>query len=109
LLNSKNIVLPKHDKLFNQIVGLERKVARGGHDSIDHPTGSHDDISNAAAGAAFLAMSYDGVLYDDLYKGWSDNPTEPEAVEALVKKQQREQYHRDLLAKFGQPVSLLRQ
>ena len=36
LLNSKNIVLPKHDKLFNQIVGLERKVARGGHDSIDH-------------------------------------------------------------------------
>ena len=32
LLNSKNIVLPKHDKLFNQIVGLERKVARGGHD-----------------------------------------------------------------------------
>ena len=69
LLNCKNIVLPKHDKLFNQIVGLERKVARGGHDSIDHANGAHDDIANAAAGAAFLAMSYDGYLYDDLYRG----------------------------------------
>src|SRR4029077_18993659 len=107
----KTIVLPKHDKLFNQIVGLERKVARGGHDSIDHPAGAghHDDVSNAAAGAAFLAMSYDGYLYDSSYRGWQDNPTEPEAVAALVRKQQREQYHRDLMQKFGQPVAMRRE
>ena len=110
LLNSKKIVLPKHDKLFNQIVGLERKVARGGHDSIDHPTGAghHDDIANAAAGAAFLAMSYNGYLYDDHFLGWQDNPTEPEAVEALIRRQEQEKYHRELMQKFGQPVAMLR-
>ena len=77
--------------------------------SIDHPNGGHDDIANAAAGAAFLAMSYDGYLYDDLYKGWSDNPAEPEAVEALVRRQEQEKYHRELMQKFGQPVAMLRQ
>jgi hypothetical protein len=110
LLNSKRIVLPKHDRLINQIVGLERKVARGGSDSIDHPAraGCHDDISNAVAGAAFLALSYDGYLYDSSYRGWQDNPAEPASVEALIRQQQQEKYRRELMQKFGQPVSLLR-
>jgi hypothetical protein len=109
LLNSKKIVLPKHDKLFNQIVGLERKVARGGSDSIDHPAraGCHDDVANASAGAAFLAMSYNGYLYDDHYRGWQDNPAEPASVEALIKQQQAK-YRHELMQKFGQPVSMLR-
>ena len=37
LLNSGRITLPKNDRLFNQLVSLERHVARGGHDVIDHP------------------------------------------------------------------------
>jgi hypothetical protein len=31
MLNSGRIVLPKNDRLFNQLVSLERHVARGGH------------------------------------------------------------------------------
>jgi hypothetical protein len=29
---------------------LERRVARSGKDSIDHPPGGHDDVANACAG-----------------------------------------------------------
>ena len=37
LLNSGRIMLPKHDRLVSQIVGLERRVSRAGKDSFDHP------------------------------------------------------------------------
>ena len=43
MLNSGRIVLPKNDRLFGQLVSLERHVARGGHDVIDHPRDQHDD------------------------------------------------------------------
>jgi hypothetical protein len=52
LLNSGRIVLPKSDRLVNQIIGLERRVSRSGKDSIDHSPNSHDDLANAVAGAA---------------------------------------------------------
>ena len=51
ILNSGRAVLLDDDKTVNQIVGLERRVARGGRDSIDHAPGSHDDRANAVAGA----------------------------------------------------------
>jgi hypothetical protein len=54
LLNSARIVLPKSERLVNQLCGLERRVSRGGRDSIDHGRGSHDDLVNAVAGAATL-------------------------------------------------------
>jgi hypothetical protein len=34
-------------RLVAQIVGLERRTARGGRDSIDHAPGAHDDVANA--------------------------------------------------------------
>jgi hypothetical protein len=55
LLNSGQIVLPRSDRLVNQITGLERRVSRAGKDSIDHGPGGHDDLANAVAGAASLA------------------------------------------------------
>ena len=54
LLNSGRIVLPRSDRLVNQICGLERRTARSGRDSIDHGPGSHDDLANCVAGAADL-------------------------------------------------------
>ena len=39
----------------------------------------------------------------------ADNPTEPEAVAALIRRQEQEKYHRELMQKFGQPVAMLRQ
>ena len=52
LLNSERIMLPKSDRLVNQLTGLERRVSRSGRDSIDHSPGGHDDLANAVAGAA---------------------------------------------------------
>ncbi|CCE97207.1 conserved hypothetical protein [Sinorhizobium fredii HH103] len=50
MLNSKTADLLDSDRLVNQIVGLERRVNRGGKESIDHAPGGHDDLANAVAG-----------------------------------------------------------
>lgn len=51
LINSRKADLLDHPKLLQQLVGLERRVARSGKDSIDHSPGAYDDICNAVAGA----------------------------------------------------------
>jgi hypothetical protein len=51
LLNAGRIELLDAPRLLNQLAGLERRVARGGRDSVDHAPGGHDDVANAAAGA----------------------------------------------------------
>ncbi len=56
-LNSGLIELPDLPRLHQQLLGLERKTARGGRDTIDHGPGDHDDIVNAVAGACVLALS----------------------------------------------------
>ena len=50
-LNSGRIELLDVPRLAVQLAGLERRVARGGRDSIDHAPGGHDDVANAACGA----------------------------------------------------------
>ena len=54
LINSARIQLLDYPKCTNQILSLERRTARGGTDSIDHPSGAHDDLANVVAGAASL-------------------------------------------------------
>ena len=49
-VNSRKVDLLDHAKLLTQLVGLERKTARSGRDSIDHAPGAHDDVANAVAG-----------------------------------------------------------
>ena len=74
MLNSGRIVLPKNERLFNQLVSLERHVARGGHDVIDHPRDQHDDLANAAMGAAVSAGTFGGYSLELLRKAtaWDD-------------------------------------
>jgi hypothetical protein len=55
LMNSRTVELLDLPRLANQLCDLERRTARGGRDSIDHPPGGHDDIANAAMGAILLA------------------------------------------------------
>jgi hypothetical protein len=38
--------------MIGQLCSLERRTARGGRDSVDHPPGQHDDLANACAGVA---------------------------------------------------------
>lgn len=54
LMNSGKVELLDIEALINQIVSLERRVARGGRESIDHPPNGHDDIANAVAGVLSL-------------------------------------------------------
>jgi hypothetical protein len=51
LLNSDRTELIDLPRLSAQLIGLERRTARSGRDSIDHAPGGHDDVANAVAGA----------------------------------------------------------
>ncbi|ATQ66896.1 MULTISPECIES: hypothetical protein [Methylosinus] len=53
-LNAGRVELLDHPKLIEQLCSLERRTARGGRDSIDHPPQGHDDIANCVAGAINL-------------------------------------------------------
>ena len=54
-LNSRTVALLDHPRMVTQFCGLERRVARGGRDSIDHGPSGHDDVCNAVTGAVLLA------------------------------------------------------
>jgi hypothetical protein len=62
LLNSGKVELLDLPKLSAQFIGLERRTARGGRDSIDHAPGAHDDLVNAATGALLLAAGGPGPM-----------------------------------------------
>ena len=64
-LNSGRVELPPDDRLINQLIGLERRTARGGRDSIDHTPGGHDDRANVVAGLVSVAKkpAYDLELF----------------------------------------------
>jgi hypothetical protein len=49
-LNGRRVDLLDDARLVSQLVGLERRVGRGGRDSIDHSPGAHDDVANCVAG-----------------------------------------------------------
>jgi hypothetical protein len=59
MVNSRQAALLDSPRLVAQLVSLERRVGRGGRDSIDHPPGpgAHDDLANAAAGSLVTAAS----------------------------------------------------
>jgi len=55
LINSRIVELLDVARLRSQLGALERRTARGGRDSIDHPPNQHDDLANAALGALAIA------------------------------------------------------
>jgi hypothetical protein len=56
LISSRRVALLDDRKLIQQLVSLERRTARSGRDSIDHPPNQHDDLANSAAGALVFAI-----------------------------------------------------
>jgi hypothetical protein len=84
LINSCRVELLDGERSINQLCALERKTARGGRDSIDHPPGSHDDLVNAIAGAAVAASAPYG-SYDTTYSWVSgpDNGDDPDGARAF--------------------------
>lgn len=55
-LNSGRVVLLDDETMVEQLVALERRTARGGRDTVDHPVGHHDDVANAIAGVVHLTL-----------------------------------------------------
>ena len=55
LINSHLAALLDNATLMRQFIGLERRTARSGKDSIDHAPGAKDDVANAVAGVLVLA------------------------------------------------------
>lgn len=55
-LNSGRVELLDVPRLTAQLAGLERRVGRGGRDSIDHAPNARDDVANAAAGAIVATL-----------------------------------------------------
>jgi hypothetical protein len=64
MLNSNTVELPPDNQLQRELLGLERRTARGGRDSIDHSPGLHDDLANAVAGAAVYARMKSDVAFN---------------------------------------------
>jgi hypothetical protein len=69
------------------LTNLERRVARGGRDSIDHPSGSgfHDDIANAVAGVASMTVSNSGASIE-LLQRCNDTYDPDEAAERALQQ-----------------------
>ena len=78
LVNSARIQLLDIPKCNNQLLGLERRTARGGKDSIDHASGHHDDLINAVAGCASVATA----KQVDTSLAWVEGPNIDIAEEA---------------------------
>ena len=51
LFTRGEVELPPDRLLLTELAQLERRTARGGRDSVDHPPRAHDDTANAACGA----------------------------------------------------------
>jgi hypothetical protein len=68
LINSARVDLLDNPKLIAQLCALERRTARGGRDSIDHPPGGHDDLINVVAGVCATNNKYGS--YNLNYAEW---------------------------------------
>jgi len=69
-INSRMVDLVEDARLIAQIVGLERRTARGGKDSIDHAPNAQDDLANSVAGV--VATLATAKTYDSL--DWVSGP-----------------------------------
>ncbi|MCC7241206.1 MAG: hypothetical protein IT180_04720 [Acidobacteria bacterium] len=60
MVNAKQVELLDHSRTLVQLAGLQRRTGRSGKDSIDHKAYARDDVANAVAGAALLAVTSSG-------------------------------------------------
>lgn len=63
IVNSRRCSLLDSARLTHQLDSLERSVARGGRDTIDHPPNGHDDLANAAAGVIVGCLTVPAFRY----------------------------------------------
>ena len=64
---SRKVELLDNDKLKTELRRLERRTARNGRESIDHPPRGSDDIANAVAGVTWLALQAGTFVLPEAY------------------------------------------
>jgi hypothetical protein len=98
LLNSGQIHLLDHPRTVQQLCSLERRTARSGRDSIDHPPNAHDDCANAVAGLASILTNQPSINY----QAWSGNSdADPHGVEAWRRAARAHYYESHGLSHLG--------
>jgi hypothetical protein len=81
-VNGGRVELLDHPKLSAQLCALERRTARSGRDSIDHPPNQHDDVANCVAGVLTdLIEEPDNRLIDISDQVWGRSPPIDDADE----------------------------
>jgi hypothetical protein len=101
-LNSGKVELLDSARLINQLCQLERRTARGGRDSIDHPPGPsyHDDLANCVAGLCSIGTSstasYDRAL-KRLYEAEHGTSADEDEVSKWLHLDTPEKIHRAFL------------
>lgn len=86
-INSKQVDLLDNARLTNQLIGLERRTARGGRDSIDHAPGAHDDVANSVAGVISLINVREEFPGSDLaWVGGEDRPFDRILIERRIRR-----------------------
>ena len=81
LLTSQMVELVDQPRLIQQIAGLERRTARGGRDTVDHPPNGHDDLANVVAGVSAMFASQS--RYDTSLAWVGDEPLDLQRQEQL--------------------------
>jgi hypothetical protein len=105
LINSKRLDLLDNTRAFNQLLALERRSARGGRDSIDHPPGQHDDVINAVAGCASVLINK--AQYNlDAMAATDPDYGDPTPVEVYRKKRLHPQFTDEEYLRITRPVGV---
>ena len=61
LVNAQHVLLLDRPDLLRELRALERRRGTGGRDRVDHRSGSHDDLANAAAGCLALLAAQEAM------------------------------------------------
>jgi hypothetical protein len=72
VINSRRVALLDNGRMLAQLTSLERRVSRGGRDSIDHPPGGHDDLANAVAGVISMLAADETPGFIGYYRGLAE-------------------------------------
>jgi hypothetical protein len=89
LLNSGKVELLDHPRLIQQLCALERRTARGGRDSTDHPVGGRDDCANAGAGILVELIGGPPMPHYGIWKFTIDQAAERAGRQAAELKESR--------------------
>ena len=96
-VNAHQVELLDVPQLVQQLGNLERRTARSGRDSIDHPPRQRDDLANAVAGVCSLVATGSQISIGVVKGGQGRHEPASHALQA-IQRRKSEQLARELAA-----------